>query len=44
MNVDRSRVRLLAGGAALAVMLATRSVSRAAAPGLPPVLVYKGPT
>ncbi|MGH7318866.1 MAG: hypothetical protein ACRELA_04455 [Candidatus Rokuibacteriota bacterium] len=42
--VDRSRLTLLAGALALAISLASRRASPAAAPPLPEVTVYKSPT
>jgi hypothetical protein len=44
MDVERSRITLLAGGAAFAVTLAARVASAGAASPLPPVVVYKSPT
>lgn len=44
MRVERSRRRFLAGGAALALMLATRPGTVARAQPLPEVTVYKTPT
>jgi hypothetical protein len=44
MPIERSRITLLAGGAALAITLATRRWARAAAGPAPAVTVYKNPT
>jgi hypothetical protein len=46
MDVDRTRVRLLAGGAAFLAMLGPRARAHADASraSLPPAVVYKGPT
>jgi hypothetical protein len=42
--VERGRLRLLAGGAALALALATGPRRHAGAAALPEVTVYKSPT
>lgn len=44
MNVERSRITLVTGGAALALTLATGIRSRARSEPLPGVTVYKSPT
>jgi|SoiMetStandDraft_2_1073263.scaffolds.fasta_scaffold4048685_1 hypothetical protein len=43
MNVERSRIRLLTGGLAFAVIV-TSGRARAGAAPLPAVTVYKSPT
>jgi hypothetical protein len=44
MDVERSRIRFLAGGAAFLAALASRGAARAAAPTLAAIAVYKSPT
>jgi hypothetical protein len=44
MNVERSRISLLAGGAALALPLTTPIGSPAGSAALPEVSVYRSPT
>ena len=44
MPIERSRITLLAGAATLAITLATRRWSRAAAGPASAVTVYKSPT
>jgi hypothetical protein len=44
MPVERSRIRLLTGGLALAVSLATGRPAHPGAASLPAVTVYKSPT
>lgn len=44
MTVERSRIRLLIGGAAAMLTLATGIRSHARAESLPGVTVYKSPT
>ena len=44
MAVERSRIMLLAGGAAFALALASGTGRRARAESLPEVTVYKSPT
>jgi hypothetical protein len=44
VSVERSRIRLLAGGGALVLALATGIRSRAGSQPLPGVTVYKSPT
>ena len=44
MHVERSRIRLLTGGAALMLTLVTGIRSRARAEPLPGITVYKSPT
>jgi hypothetical protein len=44
VNVERSRITLLTGGAALMLTLATGLWARARAEPLPGVTVYKSPT
>lgn len=44
MNVERSRITLLTGGAAFALALTTGIWSRARSEPLPGVTVYKSPT
>jgi hypothetical protein len=44
VHVERSRIRLLIGGAALMLTLVTGIRSRARAAPLPGVTVYKSPT
>lgn len=44
VNVERSRIGLLAGAAALALSLTTGTRSHAAAEPLPGITVYRSPT
>jgi hypothetical protein len=44
LNVERSRITLLTGGAALLMTLAMDSRGRARAQSLPGITVYKSPT
>jgi hypothetical protein len=44
VNVERSRIRLLAGGAATVLTLASGLWSRVRAEALPGIIVYKSPT
>ncbi|HUF93680.1 MAG TPA: hypothetical protein VMR23_14990 [Candidatus Limnocylindria bacterium] len=44
MNVERSRLKMLAGGAALALTLAIPMRSQAAPASSPVITVYKSPT
>ena len=44
MNVERSRIRLLTGAAALMVTLAVGARGRARSEPLPGITVYKSPT
>jgi hypothetical protein len=44
MDVDRARVRLLAGGAVFFAMLGRRTRAHASRSSLPPAMVYKSPT
>jgi hypothetical protein len=44
VNVERSRISLLTGGAALVVTLAVGVPSRARSESLPGITVYKSPT
>jgi hypothetical protein len=44
VNVERSRITLLAGGAALLVTLTVETRSRARSESLPGITVYKSPT
>ncbi len=44
VNVERSRIRLLTGGAALLVALTVGGRSRARSESLPGITVYKSPT
>ena len=44
MNVERSRIRLLTGGAAVMLTLVTGIRSPARAEPLPGITVYKSPT
>ena len=44
MHVERSRIRLLAGGAALVLTLTTGITTRVRSAPLPGVTVYKSPT
>ena len=43
MKVERSRITLLTGGAALALALATGVTTRARSEALPEVTVYRSP-
>jgi hypothetical protein len=44
VNVERSRIRLLTGGAALMLTLTSGIRSRTRAESLPEITVYKSPT